>query len=132
MRLVCKKKRLWNYYKRIKVYRDFQAFQSVQAKVKLAIRKAKRKFEKSLVKEAKKSPKMFWAYMKQKTPNRQSIGQLYNKDRNLVNDDKEQANILNEFFSSVFTDKDTTNLPKSEQLYGGTDPLDLMCFWRKG
>ena len=46
------------------MYRDFQAFQSVQAKVKLAIRKAKRKFEKSLVKEAKKSPGKFWAHMK--------------------------------------------------------------------
>ena len=66
--------------------------------------------------------------MKQKTSNRQSVGPLCNKEGKLVNDDTEQAGILNKFFSSVFTEKDITNVPKSKQLYGGNDPFDGMYF----
>ena len=51
--------------------------------------------------------------------------------RKLVNDDTEQAGILNKFFSSVFTEKDITNVPKSKQLYGGNDPFDGMYFQRR-
>ena len=36
---------------------------------------------------------------------------MTNKEGNLTNNDKEKCNIINEFFSSVFTNEDTTNLP---------------------
>ena len=48
--------------------------------------------------------------MKHRTYNSQSVSPLQNKEGNLVNDDEEQANILNEFFSSVLMDKDTSNI----------------------
>ena len=132
MILVRENRRLWQYYRKTNEHKDYEAYQSVQAKIRSAIRKVKLKFEQGLVQEAKKSPRKFLAYMKQKTLNRQSVGPLWNNEGKVVNDDEEQTNILNEFFSSVFTNKDMNKIPKPEQLYKGRDPLDrlyFLCSW---
>ena len=41
------------------------------------------------MKEAKKSPRKFWAYMKQMRFNRQLVGPLWNKEGRIVNEDEE-------------------------------------------
>ena len=41
----------------------------------------------------------------------------------LITDDKMIAEQLNIFFCSVFTNEDSSNLPKPEKLYNGDDPL---------
>ena len=47
------------------------------------------------MKEANKSPREFWAYMKQKTSNKQLVRPLQNKEDRIVNENEEQANIIN-------------------------------------
>ena len=43
------------------------------------------------------------------------ITNLTDDDGNLVTDDKEKADLMNRFFSSVFTDEDLTNMPMFEE-----------------
>jgi hypothetical protein len=63
--------------------------------------------EKDLAKSAKKNPKAIWKYIKSKSKRRSGIGELLTdqKDPNSrkTDDDKEKAEILAEFFQSVFT-----------------------------
>ena len=73
---------------------------------------AKNKFEKKLAKEAKKKPKMFYSYLRSKTANRSSVGPL--KDEAVVSDDTGMANVLNKFFTSVFTTENPV-LPEQAQ-----------------
>ena len=46
-----------------------------------------------------------------KTTKKEGIYGIIDKDGNFTNDDKEKCQILNTFFSSVFTIEDTSNLP---------------------
>ena len=131
LRLIRKKKRLWKAYTSHDYYqRDFQSFEAykkVQNDVKKAVKVAKRKLEKSLAKGAKKNPKAFYSYLKKKASNKVSVGPLMDGD-NLVNDDTEMAELLNNFFCSVFTRENLDDMPEPEQLFSGEDMLSEANF----
>ena len=82
------------------------------------IRSAKRRHEKKLKEGGGKDntvKRQLYAYIKQRTKARPSIGPLKNKDGNTVSGNKEMAGILNDFFSSVFTRENKEQIlePKS-------------------
>ena len=110
MRLLRKKRRLLKTYTSHEYYREdfesWQAYKNVQTEVKKAVRQARRKLEKKLAKAAKKNPKQFFSYLKKKSSNRVSVGPLKVGDR-LVTDDTQMADILNNYFCSVFTHEGT-------------------------
>ena len=88
---------------------------------------AKRNYEKRLAKNARKNnAKLFYSYMKRRTCNQVSVGPLKDSSGQLVTDDESMAEILNEFFCSVFTREDTTDVPNAEQLYHEEEPLVLV------
>ena len=58
----------------------------------------------------KANPKSFWKFVKSKTTTRTGIGYLKNENDNTVTDDKDKAEIINSYFSSVFTAKND-NIP---------------------
>ena len=126
LRLIRKKKRLWKAYSSQDFYqRDYQSFQAykkVQNDVKKAVKLAKRKFEKSWAKGAKKNPKAFYSYLKKKTANKVSVGPLMDGD-SLVTDDSEMAELLNNFFCSVFTRENLQDMPEPKQIFTGDEPL---------
>jgi hypothetical protein len=113
MRTIRKKRRLWKVYKESKDHAEYRAYKKVEKAVKDSVRKAKKKFEKNLAKDVKKNPKAFYSYLKSKTSNRQSVGPL-KVDGVVVTDDEKQVEILNQFFTSVFTKEDLANLPQLE------------------
>ena len=126
LRMIRKKKRIWKAYSSQDYYqRDFQSFQAykkLQSDVKKAVQQAKRKLEKSLAKNAKKNPKAFYSYLKKKNCNKVSVGPLIDGE-NLVTDDSQMAELLNNFFCSVFTREKLADMPEPEQLYRGDEPL---------
>ena len=131
MRLLRKKMRLLRNYSNHKYYRQdyesLQAYKKVQSDVKKAVKVAKRKLERSLAKAAKKNPKQFYSYLKNKTSNRVSVGPLKEGDR-VVTDDKQMADMLNTYFCSVFTHEDLANMRNPEQLYRGEETLSEVEF----
>jgi len=67
------------------------------------IRKAKVQLELNLAKDAKKNRKSFYRYVSQKRKVKESIRTLTNTTGKLITTDKEQAEVLNNLFASVFT-----------------------------
>ena len=76
---------------------------------------SKKKYQKGLAASIKTSPKSFWSHVKEETKNKSTIGDLRDKDGDLKTEDQEKANILNDFFSSVFTVEGNSKLPDFEQ-----------------
>ena len=124
LKLIRKKRRLWRWYARDggKDHASFIAYQNVQKEVKKGVTRAKRNLERKLAKNRKKNNKAFFSHIKKATSNRVSVGPLKQGDE-VVADSGRMATMLNEFFSSVFTDEDTTSLPEVEKLFHGPDPL---------
>jgi hypothetical protein len=76
----------------------------------------KKKLEKGLSENAKKTPKAIWSYIKSKSKTREGIGDLHTnpEDTNSekTEDNKEKANILSDYFASVFTNEPLGELPQ--------------------
>ena len=80
-------------------------------------REAKIEFEKKLASNIKKDSKSFFAYIGSKQKTREKIGPLVNENGDLVTDNKESADLLNKYFSSVFTNENDTVIPQPKNLF---------------
>ena len=72
-------------------------------------RKAKKIFERTLAKEAKRNPKAIFSYVNSKLKTKTGIADL-DIETGKATTDSEKAEALNEFFSDAFTE-DTSNIP---------------------
>ncbi|GAB0206203.1 mitochondrial enolase superfamily member 1 [Grus japonensis] len=69
------------------------------------VRKAKALTELNLARDVKGNKKSFYRYVSEKRRMRENIGPLWNETGDLVTQDMEKAEVLNDFFASVFTSK---------------------------
>ena len=53
------------------------------------------------------------------------VGPLRNQDGALVIDDQDGADLLNKYFSSVFTQEDLTNVPEPKKMFQGRSEQKL-------
>ncbi|KAK4816289.1 hypothetical protein QYF61_014587 [Mycteria americana] len=67
------------------------------------VRKAKAQLELNLARDAKNNKKGFYRYTNQKRKVKESVPPLMNKNGDLVSTDEEKAEVLNNFFASVFS-----------------------------
>lgn len=85
-------------------------------KVKKEVDKIRRNFEKGLSEKAKTNPKAIWSYIKSKSKTREEIGELHLDTENLkspkTEDDYTKANILSDYFASVFTKEKDGDIPE--------------------
>jgi hypothetical protein len=91
-------------------------YREADKRAKNLIRKAKRRFEKRLADGKGGNSRPFFSYIKRKTKSRVTVGPLKNKQKETVTDDEGMAEVLNEFFSSVFTREDRANLPRAKEM----------------
>ncbi|GAB0209092.1 mitochondrial enolase superfamily member 1 [Grus japonensis] len=68
-------------------------------------RKAKALIELNLARDVKDNKKSFYRYVSDKRKMRETVGPLRNERGDLVTQDMEKAEVLNDFFASVFTGK---------------------------
>ena len=127
LRLVRTKRRKWKRYKETNSEQYLIQYTELEKKVKKGTRKAKKNYERNLAKNAKSNPKQFYSYLKSKTSNRESVGPLKNSDKTLVTEDKMMAEMLNNFFGSVFTREDLSSMPLCEQS-NITSPMQTVEF----
>ena len=115
-RLVKRKRRLWKRYMETKSSASFEKYRKSRNKLKNNIKAAKRKVIKKIAKQAKSNPKQFWAYVNKKNNNRDSIPNLEvgnDISGNTITTETtaEKANLLAEYFTSVFTqEKDFSDI----------------------
>ena len=89
------------------------------------VKEAKRAFELKLAKNIKTDAKSFFSYARSKQRTKETISPLINDNGEAVEEPKEQANILNDFFSSVFTIEDKTSLPDIDHREEDMPAIDI-------
>ena len=88
------------------------------------IRKAKLEHEDKIATMVKENPKAFFAHVNSRKPIKSSIGPLKDNSDRIISSDEGMANILNEYFSTVYTNEDTSSIPNAPITYQGNEPLE--------
>ena len=107
-------KKKYHAYKRYLVTKQGKEYeQYIRKKIECTkeIKKAKKKHERNIAKDCKENPNKFWKYVNEKCKTNVGISSLKDKKGNLITEDKDRAEILNNFFTSVFLKEDVSNLP---------------------
>jgi len=131
LQAIRRKKRLW---KRARVGDSVEEYKAEEKKVKNMIRTAKRKFERKLADGSKNdgvTKRKFYAYLKQRTMTRPSVGPLKKADGQLAKDDGEMATIFNRYFCSVFTQENTDEIPEPSTAHEGEKIQDILITEKK-
>ena len=113
-----RKKRL-KWWKRYKVsYRqeDFNQYKKAQRDTSKEVRRAKRLYENKIANNIKTDPKLYYRYARSKMDVKDGIGPLTGEDGNVISDNKDMAQVLNQYFTTVFTDENMENIPESRCL----------------
>ena len=105
------KRYLFKRYKKYKTTINFLNYNIARNKVSKRIKFMKQKKENKIAKEIKSNPKAFYQYIASKTVKKEGVSELVNTEGNLTSDDEEKCNIINNFFGSVFTKEDQSNVP---------------------
>ena len=90
--------------------KDYDKYAKAMNQAHWECRKAKKTFERTLAKEAKRNPKAIFCYVNGKLKTKTGISDL-DIETGKTTTDSEKAEALNEFFSDAFTDEDTSNIP---------------------
>ncbi|XP_072885546.1 uncharacterized protein [Hemitrygon akajei] len=87
-----------------------EVFKSLQKETKKVIKREKMNYERKLANNIKEDTKSFFKFIKSKRQVRVDIGPIENDAGDIVMGDKEVAEELNEYFASVFTEEDISNI----------------------
>ena len=119
LRLKNRKQRLWKRYIKTKDRHDHAIFTKTKNELRKLTRRLRTHFETKVAEESKQKPKQFWKYVNSKLKTRARIPTLNNPDGTFAVSDKEKAESLKSFFSSIFVDEDLANIPEIKCLYWG-------------
>lgn len=114
MKCVKKKYELYKKFLKTKNGKMYQKYIEERNACNKKIKETKKIFEQKLSKECKKNPKGFWRYVNSQTKLSSGVSPLQRKDGKIADDNAEKADILNTFFSSVYTKENLDNIPDIE------------------
>ena len=96
------KYRLWKRYLQSSDGRVYSEYCKCRNQLRRLTRKAVKDQEREIAKKAKSDPKAFWSFVNRKTKLKSAIPDLLKPDGSMTANDAEKANVLGEFYSSVF------------------------------
>ena len=120
-----KKNILWSQYIHSRDVIDLARFKRCRNKLRGLTRRLRRDFEKDVASQLKRNPKQFWRYTNSRIKTRTGIGVIQDTDGRLANNDAEKAELLNKFFSSVFTRENLANIPQPPNIFEGPHLDDI-------
>ena len=109
--VIKKKHRAWTRFMESRTEERHREYTKLRNKVKTITRKATRNYEKNIAKSVKEEPKKFWSYIKSKTKVKERIPDLMVDSNRRTSNDKEKAETLSSFFTSVFTTEPPGDVP---------------------
>ena len=127
VRLRKAKVKAWNDY--IKSGRDKRLFEVYKSKLRLSVRennRAKHCFEERLAGNIKNDSKSFFAYVRSKQRTKVTVGPLKNQSGDVISDNKTAADVMNDYFASVFTVEDVNNIPEPVKIFNSTLEMDKL------
>ena len=105
------KLRAWEKFQDHNTQKNVLRYKSKLANERNACRSAKLNYEQKLVSDVKNNCKSFYPYVRSKQRTKDRVGPLIDDISKVVKDDGEAANLLNDYFSSVFTRENFNNIP---------------------
>ena len=110
-RLARRKQRLYNKAKISGKQNDWKAFRVARKIMHKRLKEARNAYISDYLGEAiEENPKRFWSYIKQLKKEEPGIAD-FEINGSIISDNKSKADILNNQFSSVFTQEDLSNIP---------------------
>ena len=110
-RLARRKQRLYNKATSSGDHNDWKAFRVARRQMHKRLTEARNAYISDYLGEAiEENPKRFWSYIKQL--NKEELGIAdFEINGSIISDNKSKADLLNNQFSSVFTQEDLPNFP---------------------
>lgn len=105
------KRRTFKVYKKNRTQANYNKYARARNQVKWMSRKHEKLNEVKIAKEAKTNPKSFYQYVSSNIKPKESVANLMDSDGNMTRSNEDKANVLNKFFSSVFTQESTDSVP---------------------
>lgn len=116
----------WKRYTHVRTHVNYTKYLKARNKSKKVVRNAKRNFERTVIANIKTNPKSFWSYIRDQTKTKSGIPDLLDSNDNLVYEDKSKADLLNNFFASVFVHEPSGQLPIFDIRHHGTPITKLI------
>lgn len=117
------KHKMWKRFQATSSYNDKIEYRRAANGATAAFRKAKQNFELKLANDVKINPKSFYSYVRSKSRTKDKVCPLRDEVGRIVVDDVEVCNVLNNYFSSVFTQENIScvanDFPVLEELFPG-------------
>ena len=111
LKKIKKKYHLYKRYLQTKDGQDYQRYILAQNECTRKVRRAKKDHEKKVAKDSKINSKVFWKHVRSKTKAASGVSPLKKENGESATGDDEKADILNIYFSSVFTKENLNNVP---------------------
>ena len=121
--LLQNKRILFKTYKKYRTILTLNDYIVARNKVSMKIKQLKKDKENKIAKNIKHNPKAFYQYISSKMLKKEGVADLTKDDGELTASDTEKCEVLNDFFSSVFTTEDQDNIP--DFIYDGNIPNAL-------
>ena len=121
MDAVKKKYKIFARYKNDK----HPAYVKAEANAKRSLREARRSFECKLAANVKEDAKSFYSYARSKSKSRVGVGPLLSDSGVKSESDMEMCEAFNEYFTSVFTVEDKSQVPIPIQKFKGSQDEKL-------
>jgi len=113
------KLKAWKKYQNNKTDENLEKYKVKLGKSCKANKTAKINYEKKLAGDVKNNSKSFYAYIRSKQRTKDKIGPLKTLTGAQINDDEQAANLLNDYFSSVFTIENCNNIKEPLTVFKG-------------
>ena len=108
---IANKNKAWNTYKKHKNQLNWKSFTTLRNRANKVVLNAKYNFEHKIANDIKTNPKQFWRYVKSKSHSNRDFPKLVDDDGKVFKTDSEKANLLNNYFVSVFTTENLSSIP---------------------
>ena len=120
---------MWTRYLNTRDGEAYKEYCRARNQVRTLTRKITKQFEKQIAQQVKENPKKFWKYARSKTKTKNSIPDLFKDDdyTESTKSDKEKANVLADFFTSVFTVEGDGEMPHLDKI--DVPPLETMTIY---
>ena len=126
VRKVKKKYHAWKRFTYSHSYVDYENYCKLRNSASKAVRFAKKRYQRGIAESVKESPKTFWSHVKEETKSKSNIGDIKDENGEIRTDDAEKAEILNDFFASVFTVEGNSEMPEFEQKVKDNEHLSFV------
>ena len=96
------KRSAFRHFKKYPTNQNKEIYHLLRRKVNIEVRKAKKEKELNIAKQSKQNPKILYQYISSQSKPKETVSNLTKEDGTTTNNDLDKANVLNDFFSSVF------------------------------